>query len=92
LPVTIDKYGRVLIPKEVREKMGLKPGTTLDLIVRNNEIVLRPRDINLEKRVKELAKFLDQETPKAFTSPIYEGDSKWLSREYCLRKLGLSRE
>jgi len=92
LAVTIDKYGRVLIPKEVRNRMGLKPGTTLDIAVRGDEIVLKPRDVDLEKRIEELEEFLEREAPKAFVNPSYRDDSKWFSRDYCLRKLGLSRE
>ena len=92
LAITIDKYGRVLIPKEVRERLGLKPNMTLDLIVRGDEIVLRSRDMDLERRVDELSEYLARETPEAFINKPREGDSKWLSRGYCLRKLGLLRE
>ena len=92
MAITIDKYGRVLIPKEIREKMGLRPGATLHITVRGDEIVLKPRSIELERRVKELKEFLERETPKAFMNPPNRGDSKWFSEDYCLRKLGLSRE
>lgn len=47
--ITVDKYGRIVIPKRVRDKMGLKPGATLDLTVRGNEIVLKPRDNGARK-------------------------------------------
>lgn len=91
LAITIDKYGRVLIPKEIRDRLGLVPDTTLDLFVRGDELVLRPRNLDLERRVEELAEFLSRETPKAFVNPPTGGDSKWLSRDHCLRKIGLSR-
>lgn len=32
MEVTIDKFGRILIPKKVREMLGLKPGQVLELI------------------------------------------------------------
>ena len=92
LAVVIDKYGRILIPKDVRERLGLRPGTTLELLVKGNEIVLRPFYVDLERRVKEVAEYLAREAPKAFVNVPRRGDSKWLSREYCLRKLGLSKE
>ena len=92
MPIAVDKYGRVLIPREVREKLGLKPNMTLDLLVRGNEIVLRPRNLDLEGKINELSEYLMREAPKAFVNKPREGDSKWLSRSYCLRKLGLSRE
>lgn len=85
----VDKYGRVLIPKEVRGKLGLKSGEKLELKVKGPEIVLRIRDPDLEKKVKELADFVEREAPEPFVSEISKGDSKWLSKKYSLRKLGL---
>ncbi len=31
LTMTVDKFGRVVIPQEVRETLGLRPGTTLQV-------------------------------------------------------------
>jgi len=92
LVAIIDKYGRVLIPKEVREKLGLRPNTALDVIVKGDDIILRPRNLDLEKRISELSEYLAYEAPEAFVNEPREGDSKWLSRRYCLKKLGLLRE
>ncbi len=38
----IDRFGRVLIPKEVREDLGLSPGTILTIERRGKEIALYP--------------------------------------------------
>lgn len=92
MAIIIDRYGRVLIPKKVRERLGLKPNMALELMVKGDEIVLRPRNLELERRVDELSEYLAREAPEAFISKSEEGDSKWLSRRYCLKKLGLSRE
>ena len=35
MTVTIDKFGRVLIPKPLRDRLGLRPGTPLELGVRD---------------------------------------------------------
>lgn len=35
MTVTIDKFGRVLIPKALRDRLGLKPGTPLQVGVRD---------------------------------------------------------
>ena len=37
---TVDKFGRVLLPKPVRERLGLHPGDTLDLLVREGTVVV----------------------------------------------------
>ncbi len=40
--VQIDKFGRILIPKSVREKMGFKPEQSLELEDNEGKITLRP--------------------------------------------------
>jgi len=85
----IDKYGRILIPKEIRERLGLKPETSFEVTVRGSEIILRMKNTDLDKEVEELAAFLEREAPKPFMNKSSRGDSKWLSERYRLRKLGL---
>jgi AbrB family looped-hinge helix DNA binding protein len=41
--VTIDRAGRVVLPKSLRDEMHLSPGDTLDLTVKGDEVTLRPR-------------------------------------------------
>lgn len=40
--LTLDKFGRIVIPKAVRRRLGLQPGTRLRLEVGDGEIVLEP--------------------------------------------------
>ncbi|MEM6785343.1 MAG: AbrB/MazE/SpoVT family DNA-binding domain-containing protein [Bacteroidota bacterium] len=58
MTVTIDKFGRILIPKQLRERLGLTPGTEFDLDVRDEgdgpALELRP--------------------DRAETGLVYEGD------------------
>jgi AbrB family looped-hinge helix DNA binding protein len=42
LEVTIDKQGRIVIPKEIREKYGLLDDDKLELVARENAIELIP--------------------------------------------------
>ena len=39
---TLDKFGRVVIPKSVRDELHLTPGTALNIEERNGKVVLRP--------------------------------------------------
>jgi AbrB family looped-hinge helix DNA binding protein len=41
--VTLDRAGRVVLPKTLRDEMHLSPGDTLDLTVKGDEVSLRPR-------------------------------------------------
>jgi AbrB family looped-hinge helix DNA binding protein len=40
--VTLDRAGRIVLPKSLRDEMRLAPGDTLDLTVRGDEVTLRP--------------------------------------------------
>ena len=41
--VTLDKAGRIVLPKPVRDELHLSPGDTLDLSVEGEQMMLRPR-------------------------------------------------
>lgn len=41
--VTLDRAGRVVIPKTLRDQLRLTAGDTLDLTVTGEEVTLRPR-------------------------------------------------
>jgi AbrB family looped-hinge helix DNA binding protein len=43
MEATLDKFGRIVIPKRVREELGLDPGTVLDIEGGKGRIVLSPR-------------------------------------------------
>ena len=40
--VSIDRFGRILIPKPVREQLSLEPNTNLEMRLIDGEISLRP--------------------------------------------------
>lgn len=42
LETTVDKFGRILIPKRVRDDLGLKPGSILHIEETDQEVVLKP--------------------------------------------------
>ncbi|MBN2292789.1 MAG: AbrB/MazE/SpoVT family DNA-binding domain-containing protein [Pirellulales bacterium] len=54
--IGIDKTGRVVLPKAVREQYGLDPGTILEVESSDEVIVLRP--IHEEPLVREKDGFL----------------------------------
>lgn len=54
ITVTIDRVGRLVIPKEIREQAGIEPGMPLQVTCREGRIELEPkrRPIRIEKRGK----------------------------------------
>lgn len=53
---TIDKAGRVVIPAAIRERAGIRPGTTLEITadetgVRIERVAPRPKLVKIGKRL-----------------------------------------
>lgn len=49
----LDKFGRVVIPKEIRDDLGLKPGEVIQIKESGNEVVLKPLREKSPLRVKD---------------------------------------
>ena len=65
MSVTIDKAGRLVIPKEIREKAGITPGMPLDIRVDNGVIEIEPAysPVRLERRGHFLVAVPEEEGP-----------------------------
>ncbi|MDE2059235.1 MAG: AbrB/MazE/SpoVT family DNA-binding domain-containing protein [candidate division NC10 bacterium] len=42
METTLDRFGRVVIPKDIRDALGLKPGELLKIEQTDDEVVLKP--------------------------------------------------
>lgn len=43
MQATLDKFGRVLIPKRLRERLGLQPNDVLELELEDGKLTLLPQ-------------------------------------------------
>ncbi len=62
---TIDGAGRLVVPKALRDQLGLEPGTELDVAVRDGrlEIDVPPVEMRLERRGKGLVAVTETPVP-----------------------------
>ncbi|ADC65275.1 transcriptional regulator, AbrB family [Ferroglobus placidus DSM 10642] len=88
MKVRVDRYGRIVLPREIREILSIHENSELTLSVREDEIVIGVYREDLEKKVDDLIEFLKNNAPKAFVSEVEEED-KWITRKYSLEKIGL---
>jgi AbrB family looped-hinge helix DNA binding protein len=42
METTVDRFGRIVIPKRLREDLGLRPGTRLEIEAAGEELLLKP--------------------------------------------------
>ena len=42
MTLRIDKAGRIVVPKPVRERLGLQPGSDLEMVETNEGLFLKP--------------------------------------------------
>lgn len=61
--VIVDSKGRVLIPKEVRDRFGLKAGGKARLSIENEKIVIMP-PTSPEDFIKEMEGCIKKGTPQ----------------------------
>jgi AbrB family looped-hinge helix DNA binding protein len=52
IDISLDKVGRLVIPKDIREQAGIEPGMPLTIVCREGRIEIEPkrRPIRIEKK------------------------------------------
>lgn len=87
LTVKVDRQGRTVLPKEVRQAIGINGNAEMVCRVVGNKIVLERFSIDSIRKafeeLEEIAPSLELDTVKI------EGEDKYIDREYALRKIGL---
>jgi AbrB family looped-hinge helix DNA binding protein len=54
--VTLNEKSQIVISKEIRKSLGLKPGDQLSAVVEGEKIILRPRPKSPSARLRGLGK------------------------------------
>ena len=69
---TIDRAGRVVIPKTLRESAGLKPGSELEIAYRDGKVEIEPvrRAVKLVRKSGLLIAVAPRGTPKVTTEQV----------------------
>jgi len=85
---TVDRQGRLVLPANLREALGLKEGGRITVRLDGTRAIIEvaPRDV--KENVKKWEDLTQSLKAEAFTEEPDES-WKWMSRDYARRKLGL---
>ena len=74
MKATIDAAGRIVVPKPLREALGLKPGQPLEIRAGDGrlEIEIAPTPMQLKKRGKGVVAVPDVELPELTAEKVRE--------------------
>ncbi len=74
MKATIDDAGRMVIPKPLREALGLRSSTQLEVYERNGQIVIEPAqaEMRLEKRKGVYVAVPEEALPPLTTEMVRE--------------------
>ncbi|MXV61842.1 AbrB/MazE/SpoVT family DNA-binding domain-containing protein [Natronorubrum sp. JWXQ-INN-674] len=68
--VTVDSKGRVVLPQEVRERLGITPGTEVEIHEEGGKAVVTPED-NPEQIIEQMEQLVtDAASEHGETAPI----------------------
>ena len=42
MKTTLDRFGRIVVPKEIRDRLGLQPGVDIDIDQQGDAVLLKP--------------------------------------------------
>jgi AbrB family looped-hinge helix DNA binding protein len=56
MPATLSSKNQIVIPREAREKLGLKAGDKIEMVVRGNSLIIFPTPKSWAKALKGIAK------------------------------------
>lgn len=71
---TLDRFGRVVIPKSVRDAAGLQPGARLSVVHLDGRIELVPEqpEVRVERRGRLLVAVPEEDVPKLSADEVNE--------------------
>jgi AbrB family looped-hinge helix DNA binding protein len=66
--VTVDSKGRIVLPQELRERLGIAPGTEVEIREQDGKAVVEPED-DPEQIIERLERLVEESTEQE-TVPV----------------------
>lgn len=83
--VTVDSKGRIVLPQELRECLGIKPGTEVNVHEEDGKAVVEPED-EPEEIIERMERLIataatDREPPDEERHPLAEDHAETIRRQ-----------
>ena len=80
MQTTLDRFGRVVIPKQIRDELGIRPGAVLTVEERGHEVVMKPMSEEPHLVVKQGVLVYRGESRGDLADAVASHRRKWISR------------
>jgi AbrB family looped-hinge helix DNA binding protein len=67
--VTVDSKGRVVLPKAVRERLGITPGSEVEVREEDGRVVVEPES-DPERVIERMDRLVEETAPDGETRPL----------------------
>lgn len=82
--VRVDSHGRVILPKQVRERLEITPGTELNIYEGDGKIVVEPVD-SPERRIERMERLVAETVPEQEDATSLAGGPAAVARSIEMR-------
>ena len=74
--VTVDSKGRIVIPQEIRDSLGLTPGTEVEVRIENETAIVEPED-DPERIIERMERLVEETAAtRERTNPPDDGERR----------------
>ncbi|MHA1674575.1 MAG: AbrB/MazE/SpoVT family DNA-binding domain-containing protein [Promethearchaeota archaeon] len=85
----IDRQGRLIIPADLRKKLSLDEGSTIEIELVSDQLILTKQGENTKAQLDKWENYLISNKIPVMSEKVTKTNEKWYSEEYALNKLGL---
>lgn len=79
--VTVDSKGRIVLPQEVRKRLGIEPGTEVEVHEEDGKAVVEPED-DPERILERMERLVEETTPERGETTTLESGVDPIARKH----------
>lgn len=77
----VDSKGRIVLPKEIRERLGITPGTRVEIHERDGKAVVEPED-DPEQIIERMERLVEETAARRGETGSFDGEPDPIARKH----------